>query len=76
MDETDAREVFEWWVLSSQFDGMTGRPSGPPEWPLPGGMQNQPAKLVEAVVLLRSEWDRWAANDQAEKNKSAQKAER
>lgn len=35
---------------------MSGHPSGPPEWPEPGGMMNQDAKLVEFVSLLRSEW--------------------
>jgi hypothetical protein len=35
---------------------MSGAPSGPPEWPFPGGLLNQPARLVDEVDLLRSEW--------------------
>jgi hypothetical protein len=30
-------------------------PAGPPEWPNPGGLLAQPAKLVQAVTVLRSE---------------------
>lgn len=43
-------------MQSSTFDGMSGQPNGPPEWPLPGGMLNQDGKLVDAVELLRAEW--------------------
>ncbi len=49
-------EVVEWWYWSSTFDGMSGSPSGPPEWPYPGGMLNQPARLADAVKILRVEW--------------------
>jgi hypothetical protein len=59
LEETDAEEVLHWWLSSSQFDGMTRSAVGPPEWPRPGGMLNQDAKLVEAVHMLRYEWDRW-----------------
>jgi hypothetical protein len=34
---------------------MTGNPSGPPEWPRAGGLLQQPARLVEAVTILRME---------------------
>lgn len=34
---------------------MTGQPSGPPEWPLRGGMLKQPNKLVDAIAILRAE---------------------
>lgn len=50
-------QMIEWWQLSSRWDGTTGHPSGPPEWPEPGGILSQPANLVEAVRLLRSEWN-------------------
>ena len=42
--------------MSSPWDGMSGQPSGPPEWPEPGGLLQQDAWLVEAVSLLRTEW--------------------
>ena len=51
-----AGEVVEWWYWSSTFDGMSGAPVGPPEWPYPGGMLHQPARLAEAVKVLRVEW--------------------
>jgi len=49
-------ETVYWWLSSSQFDGMSGTPSGPPEWPRPGGLLNQDSKLLEAVDVLRAEW--------------------
>jgi hypothetical protein len=30
-------------------------PSGMPEWPYPGGMLRQPARLVDAVRILQAE---------------------
>jgi len=53
--------LIHWWQFSSPWDGATGQPSGPPEWPEPGGMMNQDAKLVDLVMLLRSEWPHIAA---------------
>jgi hypothetical protein len=55
----EANDIIAWWVDSSPWSydpnsGM-GTPSGPPEWPFPGGLLNQPAPLVEAVSILRSE---------------------
>lgn len=55
-DDGDALATVEWWLSSTTFGEMSGQPVGPPEWPLPGGLLNQPAKLVEAVGLLRAEW--------------------
>lgn len=51
----DALDVVSWWLGSSPM-GAFGGPSGPPEWPLPGGFLMQPALLVEAVEVLRNEW--------------------
>lgn len=51
----DAIEVVEWWLEATTFDGFTGAAS-PPEWPFPGGPLRQPAKLVAAARVLRSEW--------------------
>jgi hypothetical protein len=42
--------------MSSPWDGMSGQPCGPPEWPRRGGILRQDARLVEAVALLRGEW--------------------
>ena len=55
-DDGEAADVVRWWVASTRFDGMSGMPSGPPEWPFKGGILNQPGKLVDAVDLLRGEW--------------------
>lgn len=55
-DAPEAEAVLAWWLESSTFDGMAGAPNGPPEWPLPGGLLMQPARLVQAVSVLRSEW--------------------
>jgi hypothetical protein len=50
-----ARDTVEWWILETQFDGMSGQ-AGRSRWPYPGGYLCQPARLVEAVTLLRGEW--------------------
>lgn len=47
--------LIDWWQLSSHWDVGHGMPAGPPEWPNPGGLLAQPAKLVQAVTVLRSE---------------------
>lgn len=49
-------QLINWWQLSSPWDGLTGQPCGPPEWPRRGGILHQPAKLVEATNILRAEW--------------------
>jgi hypothetical protein len=49
-------EIVRWWIQSSRFDGFSGQPFGPPEWPRKGGLLNQTARLVDAVDLLRAEW--------------------
>ena len=56
-DDGDALDTVQWWLLSTRFDGMTGQPSGCPEWPRAGGLLNQDGKLVDAVELLRTEWN-------------------
>lgn len=52
-----ARTVM-WWMQSIQWQGGFGvvAPGSAPEWPLPGGLLMQPARLVEAAITLRSEW--------------------
>lgn len=50
-----ARDTVEWWMLETQFDGMSGQ-AGRPRWPYRGGFLRQPARLVEAVSILRAEW--------------------
>lgn len=49
-------ELMDWWYFSSTFDGLSGQPAGPPDWPYPGGYARQPNKLIQAVKLLRIEW--------------------
>ena len=55
--ESEADDVLSWWLESTPWDyGFSGaQPAGPPEWPYPGGWLAQPAKLVDAVRLLRAE---------------------
>jgi len=49
-------EAINWWLGSVSFDGFTGRPTGPPEWPFRGGLLRQPARLAEAAQVLAGEW--------------------
>lgn len=48
--------ILTWFVASGSWDGMSGTPSGPPEWPYRGGMLRQPGPLVDAVIILRDEF--------------------
>ncbi len=49
-------DAVEWWRCTTPFEGFGGQPIGPPEWPFPGGMLNQPNEVVEAAMVLRQEW--------------------
>lgn len=53
-------DTVRWWLATTPFDGFAGAPAGPPEWPFPGGQLHQPGKLVEAVDVLRAEWNQLA----------------
>jgi len=55
-DEGEALETVKWWLSSTPWDTWSGGPSGPPQYPLPGGELRQYAKMVDAVTLLRTEW--------------------
>jgi hypothetical protein len=49
--------VLSWVMRDSHFDAMgSGAPSGPPEWPKPGGSMRNHARLVARVDLIRSEF--------------------
>jgi hypothetical protein len=67
--------IVAWWVQSTRWDGMSGAPSGDPEWPRPGGRLRQRARLVAAVDVLRSEI-RWvkSRSEPEDKGKAARKA--
>ena len=52
----EAKDLVLWWMNSSTWGEQSGQPLGPPEWPRAGGLLRQPAVLVEAVSILRSEW--------------------
>lgn len=56
--DPEVERVLWWWLRSVPWmAGLSGMaPSGPPEWPLPGGMLHQPARLVAAVDILSDEW--------------------
>lgn len=59
VDDPEVARVVWWWLQSVPWavGGLGGAvPAGPPEWPRPGGLLRQPARLVEAVTVLRSEW--------------------
>jgi hypothetical protein len=47
-------EGLDWWLNSSPFNGMSGAPSGPPEWSRRGGIMRQPNRLVQMVGFFRS----------------------
>lgn len=56
-----ARETVEWWMLETDFVPVAGLGGGTlvtgrTRWPYPGGYLRQPARLIAAVNLLRSEW--------------------
>lgn len=52
---------------SSPWDGMSGAPAGPPEWPEAGGYWHQPSRLVHAVSILREEYGRLRAGSSEKK---------
>jgi hypothetical protein len=52
----DISAFVEWFLWSMERDPWSGRPIGVREWPQPGGVLAQPAKLVQAVDLLMKEW--------------------
>jgi hypothetical protein len=54
-EEPELEELLAWYVESSPWAGMSAVPSGPPQWPYPGGYLNQPARLVAAVQRIRAE---------------------
>jgi len=56
-----ARDTVEWWMLETDFTPVAGLGGGSvivgkTRWPYPGGYLCQPARLIEAVTLLRGEW--------------------
>jgi len=75
-DGGEAMAVVEWWLESTRFDGMSGQPSGPPEWPAAGGLMRQPAQLVAAVRQLRSAWSRLGERPQSGRQAKGTEEER
>lgn len=65
-------------MSTTPWDGMSGLPSGPPEWPRPGGWFGQPSKLLEAVDLMRSElrYVRGGGKETKDVSKAARKRKR
>lgn len=55
-----------WFLRSMRFNGFSPIPDPKPEWPQPGGLHAQSAKLVEAFDVLRMEM-RYVATDKADK---------
>jgi hypothetical protein len=49
-----------------RFNGFSPIPDPKPEWPQPGGLHAQSAKLVEAFDVLRMEM-RYVATDKGDK---------
>lgn len=47
--------LLQWFMATAAFGGMTAAPTGPPEWPHPGGYWAQPAALVDAAAILKGE---------------------
>lgn len=75
-DPWDSVGFISWWFDATRFDPMSGTP-GLPEWPYPGGPLKQPAKFIEAVHLLRSEWHYLRSRqDTPKKKRKGKKSER
>jgi len=71
-DHPEAEALVAWWVESSPWDPWMDGPAGPPEWPRPGGLMRQAAKLVEAVRILRNEWPKLRPKGKDRKRKDEQ----
>lgn len=54
--ESDALDVLNWVLGSCPWDGMSGKPAGPPEWPFRGGYLRQPNRLVTLYEQCRAEF--------------------
>lgn len=72
----DAMETVHWWLTSSPFNGLSGAPSGPPEWPRPGGYFHQDGKVLDAVDVLRDEWRYLPMNEKKPSEKKPDKPTR
>jgi hypothetical protein len=55
LEITQEAEVTVQWFLGSLEYGAWGDPVGVKEWPEPGGVMEQDARLVQAVGLLLGE---------------------
>ena len=55
-EDSEADDVLDWFLWSVEWNAWSGTPMSIREWPRPGGILRQSAKLVAAAKLLLSEW--------------------
>jgi hypothetical protein len=65
-------QIFGWLDGSSTWDGMSGRPSGPPQWPRGRGYCETRADLVGYANIFRAEL-RYLGQPKPEKKEPAPK---
>lgn len=54
----EANDAIDWFLWSCARDPWSGVPTGIHTWPLPGGVLQQPAKLVDVASFILNEWGR------------------
>lgn len=53
--DPDSEAMVAWFFRAVRWDSFSGTPAGIREWPRPGGLMDQDARLVAAVDLLLAE---------------------
>ncbi len=51
----DIEAVVHWFYRAARWDSWSGQPIGIRDWPRPGGLMRQDARLVQAVDVLLAE---------------------
>lgn len=52
----EARGLLSWLIGSSPWDGSSGGPAGPPQFPRGRNYLESPNRLVGYAAIFRSEW--------------------
>lgn len=53
--DAESEALVQWFFRAARWDSFSGAPVGIREWPRPGGLMAQDARLVAAVDLLLAE---------------------
>lgn len=69
--DPDAENVVAWFLHGVRVDGWSGRAEFVADWPRPGGVLRQDARLVEATQILRAELEYLPKASKAEEPASA-----